>query len=291
MRILLLGNTGQLGWELERALATLGAVDGLDYPDIDMAEPSGIVDRIGRTRPQVVVNATAYTAVDRAESESELALAINGKAPGLLAEASAEVKAALVHYSTDYVFDGKSGAPYGEDAATNPLSVYGGTKLAGEEAVARVDDAYLTLRTSWVYSTRRPSFVSKVLGWAREHPSLSIVTDQVSGPTWCRALAEATAQLLAQAGRDPAPWVRERRGLYNLAGDGGASRKEWAEAILELDPRQEEQVTSDVLPALSSDFPTPATRPTHSELCCDRFAETFGLRLPPWREALRLALS
>ena len=195
-----------------------------------------------------------------------------------------------MHYSTEYVFDGSLGRPYLETDAPNPLNVYGQSKLAGEQAVQAVGGAYLILRTSWVYSNRLGGFVNKVLGWARQQRVLKIVSDQVGNPTWCRMLAEATAQILSRAGNDPAGWLGERSGLFHLAGDGFASRYAWAQAILDCDPHQEEQVTEEILPARTEEFPTRARRPLYSPLNCERFTETFGLRLPEWTIALRLAL-
>ena len=305
MRILLFGKTGQLGWELQRCLAPLGEVIALDYPEIDLRQPETLPGLIRAARPEAIVNACAYTAVDQAESQAELALAINGLAPGVMAEAAREIGAAFIHYSTDYVFDGTKGSPYGENDTPNPLGVYGSSKLAGEQAVAVVGGASLILRTSWVYSLRRDSFVTKVLGWARQNPSLKVVTDQVSGPTWARALAEISAQVLARAGGSYQPsansnqqsaggnvfgWIEERSGLYHLAGSGYASRMEWAQAILELDPHPEEQVVQELSPAFTSDFPTPAQRPLYSALDCQRFTQVFGLQLPDWKAALRLAM-
>ena len=182
------------------------------------------------------------------------------------------------------------GRPYLETDIPHPLGVYGQSKLAGEQAILQVDGAYLILRTSWVYSLRRESFVTKVLDWARRQSTLRVVADQVGNPTWARPLAEAIAQLLAMAGQDPYHWIRERKGLYHLAGDGYASRLEWAQAILESDPHPQEQTVREILPALTAEFPTPAQRPLFSALDCRRFTEVFGLRLPPWEEALRLAL-
>lgn len=291
MKILLIGNTGQVGWELERALAPLGTVTAVDYPDIDLTDPGSASGWVRRVQPDAVVNAAAYTAVDKAESELEIARAINGNAPGILASEAREQGAAFFHYSTDFVFDGRKTTPYVEGDPANPLSAYGQTKLEGEVAVEQAGGAWITLRTAWVYSTRRPSFVSKVLDWSRRFPGLRIVTDQTGCPTWCRLLAEVTAQLIAMGGKNLAPWLRERRGLYHLAGDGGASRFDWAQAILKYDPHPEEQVAGQVLPALTADFPTPAERPAYSVLNCDRIEKTFGLRLPPWEEALRLALA
>jgi dTDP-4-dehydrorhamnose reductase len=289
-RILLFGKYGQLGWELQRALATLGRVQAIDYPEIDLVDSQSLRLLIREARPRVIVNATAYTAVDKAESEAEIAMAINAQAPRVMAEEATQIGAALIHFSTDYVFDGAKGSDYIESDPPNPVGVYGQSKLAGEQAIQEGGGAYLILRTSWVYSLRRDSFVTKVLKWSRGQTKLRIVSDQVGNPTWCRMLAETTAQLLAQAGPDPAPWLNERRGLYHLAGSGKASRFEWARAILTYDPRREEQVVQELLPAKTSDFPTPARRPLHSALDCKCFESTFGLRLPPWEEALRLAI-
>src|SRR3990170_283154 len=290
MHILLLGKYGQLGWELQRTLAPLGDLIALDFPEIDLKQEENLSQLIHNIRPQVIFNATAYTAVDRAESEPEIAKAINAHAPRVMAEEAKKMGAVLIHYSTDYVFDGTQGSDYLETDTPNPLNIYGQSKLAGERAIQEVGGSYLILRTSWVYSVRRNSFVTKVLEWSRTQTSLRIVSDQVSNPTWCRMLAEVTAQLLAMAGRDVVGWLDERRGIYHLAGSGRASRFEWAQAILEMDPRREEQIVQEVQPALTSEFPTPAIRPLHSALNCDHFIDTFGLTLPNWREALKLAM-
>jgi len=290
MHILLLGKYGQLGWELQRTLAPLGDILALDFPQIDLEQADSLRELIHNIRPQVIFNATAYTAVDRAESEMEIAQAINSHAPRVMAEEAKKIGAAIIHYSTDYVFDGKKGGDYLEQDPPNPLNMYGESKLEGERAIQDVGESYLILRTSWVYSVRRESFVTRVLEWSRKQTTLRIVSDQVSNPTWCRMLAEVTAQLLAMAGRDMAGWLDERRGIYHLSGSGRASRFEWAQAILEMDPRREEQIVQEVQPALTSEFPTPAIRPLHSALNCDHFIDTFGLTLPNWREALKLAM-
>ncbi|HNT26334.1 MAG TPA: dTDP-4-dehydrorhamnose reductase [Anaerolineales bacterium] len=291
MRILLLGNTGQLGWELERCLANLGEVHATDYPAINFVEPGTVRTLIRQFEPQLIVNATAYTAVDRAESESDLAYAINADGPGLLAEEALQLGAALVHYSTDYVFDGTKNAPYTESDPAKPLGVYGQSKLAGEQAIQKIGGNYLVLRTAWVYSTRRDSFVSKVLSWARQQSTLKLVNDQVSNPTWARALAQATALLLAQGGRDLPAYLDGRSGLYHLAGWGYCSRMEWGQEIVRLDPQAQTQTIQQILPAATADFPTPAQRPLFSALDCSLFERTFNLRLPAWQTALRLAMN
>ncbi len=289
--LLLLGKFGQLGWELRRSLAPLGEILALDYPEIDLVQYDGLNEVLNEMHPDVIVNATAYTAVDQAENEFEIAMAINAQAPRRLAEWVLANEAALIHYSTDYVFDGEKGAPYLENDMPNPLGVYGASKLAGEVAIRDVDCAHLIFRTSWVYSLRRESFVTKVLSWARKHAELRIVDDQISNPTWCRMLAEATASLLATTGGNYNGWVNERRGVYHLAGDGYTSRYEWARKILEFDPDREQQAVKDLLPAKTIDYPTPARRPLFSALNCDKFSDTFSLRLPSWQEALMLAFN
>ncbi len=291
MRILLLGNRGQLGWELKRSLAPLGEVKGLDQPEIDLADAAALRRALQAERPEVVINAAAYTAVDQAEAEAEAAGRVNTQAPGVMAEEARRLGAALIHYSTDYVFDGAAGRPYTEADAPRPLNAYGRTKLEGELAVQAAGGAHLILRTSWVYSLRRRSFPTQVLNWARTQETVRVAADQVGSPTWCRMLAEATAALLARAAPDPVDWIGERSGVYHLAGRGSASRLAWAEAVLRLDPRREEQVARRVLPARSEDFLLPALRPAFSALDCARFHHTFGFELPPWEEALALALA
>jgi dTDP-4-dehydrorhamnose reductase len=290
MHILLLGYIGQLGWELRRTLAPLGEVRCLDYPEIDLRQEGDLRQVVRSRQPELIINATAYTAVDRAESEPEIAMQINARAPGILAEEASALGIGLIHYSTDYVFDGVKGDDYRETDLPNPLGVYGQSKLEGERAIQQVGGNYLILRTSWVYSLRRDSFVTKVLGWARQQSVLRVVTDQIANPTWARMLAETTAQMLARGTEDLPGWFSERRGLYHLAGSGRASRMEWAQSILRLDPRREEQVVKELQPALTADFPTPAQRPLHSALNCELFAQTFGLCLPPWEDALRMAM-
>ena len=290
LRILLIGRSGQLGWELQRCLAPLGEVVTYDYPEIDLGKPASLPSLVRGVNPQVIVNAAAYTNVDKAESEVELARQINAVAPGVLAEEAKRLNAAFIHYSTDYVFDGRKGAPYVESDAPNPLNVYGQTKLEGEQAVQAIGGAYLVLRTSWVYSMRQGGFVSKVLQWARQQEVLRVVDDQISGPTSARLLAEVTALILAQGRDDPVGYIREKAGLYHLAGSGACSRFEWAQAILELDPKKNEHKIRQLLPAKSSQFPTQAERPLVSVLECEKFEQAFGLRLPEWRGALQLAM-
>jgi dTDP-4-dehydrorhamnose reductase len=287
MRILLLAKNGQLGWELHRTLLPLGNMTAVDILDINLEDPDTYVGLIREFRPTLIVNPAAFTEVDLAESARERAYKINAAASGVLAEEAKRLGALLIHYSTDYVFDGKKGKPYLEGDQTNPLNVYGLSKLEGEQAIKAVGGAHLIFRTSWVYSMRMAGgFVAKVLEWSRKQTQLRIVVDQVSNPTWARMLAEITALLTARGGG----YLRERAGLYHLAGGGYASRYEWAQAILEFDPNQQEQTAREILPALTADFPTPAERPLFSALDCSLFEDTFELQIPDWKTSLKLAM-
>jgi dTDP-4-dehydrorhamnose reductase len=290
MRILLLGNRGQLGWELERSLSLLGEVKALDYPDVDFTRLAHLHKVVLDIHPQLIVNAAAYTAVDRAESEADLAMLINGEAPGVLAESARKVGAALVHYSTEYVFDGKKITPYTEADEPAPLNAYGMAKLAGDRAIVQVGGAYLVLRSSWIYSLKRENFLTNVLLWAHSRTELRIVTDQIGCPTWARHLAEVTAMLLAKGGQPIRDWVEANHGLYNLASRGFTSRFDWAKEILKLDPRVSEHLVQKVSAAVSTEFPSAAQRPLYAPLDSSLFAHTFNLSLPDWRESLRLAM-
>ncbi len=289
-KILLLGKDGQVGWELQRTLAPLGMVTACGRTDCDLAEADQVRQVVGRVKPDVIVNAAAYNAVDLAEDDQQTAQAVNATTPGILAEEALRRPAMLIHYSTDFVFDGQKGKPYIESDPTNPINAYGRSKRDGEQAVQQVGGGALVLRTSWVYSRRGSNFVTKVLDWARRLSQLRIVDDQVGSPTWARMLAEITSQLVAKAGAAPAGWARERAGLYHLGGRGGTSRYDWAQAILRYDPQPGQHLAQHILPASSAEFPTPARRPAYSVLNCDRFAATFGLQLPEWEAALRMAL-
>lgn len=290
MKILLFGKIGQLGWELRRSLPTLGEVVCFDFPEVDFTHPETLNPLVSEVHPDVIVNAAAYTAVDRAEEQPEIARLVNSTAPGELAEAAHKLKIPLIHYSTDYVFDGRKGSTYQETDLPHPLNVYGQSKLEGEQAVAQVGGAHLILRASWVYSLRQGGFVIKVLEWARQKPVMNVVTDQVGSPTWARFLAEVTSQILAGGRDDLNGWLGERKGLYHLAGDGAASRFDWALAILKNDPHKSEQIVHEIKPAYTAEFPTLAPRPAFSALDCSKFQQTFGLSLPPWQLALELAL-
>jgi dTDP-4-dehydrorhamnose reductase len=291
MRSLILGKNGQLGWELERALAPLGPVIALDRSQCDLAEPRAIPTVLRRYPADVVLNAAAYNAVDLAESEPDLARTVNAEAAGALAVHARDSGQILIHYSTDYVFDGDLRRLYTEADPPRPISVYGRTKLEGEEAVRKAAGTHLILRTSWLYGLRRTSFVTRVLEWARTRPEVRIAEDQVGSPTWCRTLAQATAHILAPAG-DLRARLARRSGVYHVACMGAASRWQWACEILRLDPKPSEQRVGprSVRRALSREFPAPAARPAFSALDSTLFQRQFGFLLPPWQEALGAAM-
>ena len=286
MRLLLLGKNGQVGWEAHRALLTLGDVYAFDSSELNLLQFDKLRETIRQIKPDIILNASAYTDVDRAETESEIAFAVNAKAPSIMAEEAKALKSVLIHYSTDYVFDGKKGNAYKEIDATNPLNVYGQSKLAGEQAICQVGGAYVILRTSWVYSLRGNGFVSKVLSWFRKQEVLKIVSDQIGSPTWARMLADNTALLIGRGGG----FLNERTGVYHLAGAGEVSRLEWAKKILSLDRNKSEQVVREILPSFTHEFPTPAERPLFSALDCMEFEKVFGLKLSNWEEYLQLAM-
>ena len=290
MKILLFGKTGQVGWEAQRALSLLGEVHAYGPDELDLTKLDELEKTIRAVKPQIIVNASAYTAVDKAESEPEIARAVNAAAPGVMAEEAHKLNAPFIHISTDYVFDGEKGSPYTEEDATNPLNVYGQSKLEGEQVIVQVGGVHVILRTSWVYSLRGDSFVTKVLAWSRKQEILKIVSDQVGSPTWARMLAETILAMLARGLPDPQNYFSERRGIYHLGGAGSVSRLDFAKAILSLDPNRSNQVTKRLEPALTADFPTPARRPLVTALDCSRFEQVFGLRLPEWEESLKLAL-
>ena len=294
LRILVTGARGQVGWELQRALAPLGAVTAIDHAEMDLTRPDAIREYVRTLKPGLIVNPAAYTAVDRAESEPELCAAVNATAPGVLAEEAARLGVAIVHYSTDYVFDGTKQAAYVESDTPNPLGVYGRTKLEGELAVAAPGAPHLVLRTSWVYGRRGKNFLLTMLALARKREELRVVCDQVGAPTWSRGLAAATAAILAPLARDErgiAEAVRAVSGTYHLTSSGCTSWHGFTEEILALDPRREEQVCRRVVPIPTVEYPTPARRPTSSRLDCARASERLGVRIPDWRQQLALAMA
>ena len=291
MKILLIGNTGQLGWELQRSLMQFGEVIGIDFPEINLTDNSTISHWIQKEKPDVIFNAAAYTAMDLAEKEKDLAFQVNASGPGFLAEEAASSGAILVHYSTNYVFDGSKESPYQESDTPNPINVYGESKLLGEQNIDKVGGIFFIFRTSWLYSTRKDCFLTKVLDWSRNKKELRIVNDQISSPTWSRTLADMTAQWFDRIKFEDQTGMKKRSGIYHLAGDGAVSRYDWTVQILKLDPKRNEQILTSLKPASSDEFPTPARRPEYSALDTSLFQEVFNLTIPSWLTSLELALS
>ncbi|MGH8641993.1 MAG: dTDP-4-dehydrorhamnose reductase [Burkholderiales bacterium] len=280
-RILLTGKNGQVGWELQTALAPLGTIIAFDQGQMDFAHPDQIRRAIRETKPVLIVNAAAYTAVDKAESEPDLALQVNGIAPGIMAEEAKRSGAILIHYSTDYVFDGELGRPYTEDDAPNPVNTYGRTKLAGEHAITAVGGKYVILRTSGVYSSRGSNFVLTILRAAREKAQLTVVDDQHGSPTWARALAAATADLLRQPER-----IAARSGTYHLSAEGCASRYDLARTVVAIarEISRRPDGWAGIQPIHSDQYrpPPPAARPSRPALALDRIRRVFGIRMQDW---------
>lgn len=289
-KVLLLGAGGQLGRELARELAhtfeAAGEIVALDRAGLDITDAFHVRSALRELRPDIVVNAAAYTQVDRAEAEADRARAVNAEAPGMIAEEVARLRGLLVHFSTDYVFDGRKGMPYEESDEPNPLNVYGETKLTGENAIRGAHDRHLILRTAWLYGLHGRNFLRTILGRASERSELRIVDDQVGSPTWSRWLAETTAFIVTRVlsgGDGP-------RGTYHVAGDGTATWYELARAALEhaADPAARR---CRVVPIATSEYPTRARRPLYSALSSDRFTRAFLTSGTPWEEQLRRCLA
>lgn len=286
-KILVTGGTGQVGFELMRAFASMGEVIAPSRSTLDLTDPAAIASFVRRLRPQIVLNAAAYTAVDRAEKEVAMAHAVNAHAPEVLAVEARRTGALLLHYSTDYVFDGSKAAPYQEQDPTSPLNVYGATKLAGEQAVLAAHDEALVLRSSWVYGLRGTNFLLTVRRLAAAGGPLRIVDDQWGSPTWCRSIAQASARILSGTGEGGELRLRGQPGLYHLACSGCATWCAFARRIVALgdDP------SVVVEPIATSDYPTAARRPSYSVLDCSLLEKTFKVVMPSWQDALELALA
>lgn len=297
MKILLLGRDGQLGWELQRSLSVLGEVVALGRNSAsnpgglcgDLSDLTRLRETVQQVAAQAIVNAAAYTAVDQAQSEPGQARAINALAPAMLAEQATAQGAWLVHYSTDYVFDGSGNTPWRETDATAPLNVYGQTKLAGEQAVTGTCERHLLLRTSWVFGARGSNFAKTMLRLARQRESLTVVDDQIGAPTSAELLADATAHMLRAAMAQPS-----LAGIYHGAAAGetswhGYARFVVAQALALGWPLQ--ATPERVAPIPSRNYPTPAPRPLNSRLCCDKLMQAFGLHLPPWQASVARMLA
>ena len=286
LKILITGQHGQVSRELQQRLQGLGELVVLGRDQLDLANPEQIRQQVRSHRPGLIINAAAHTAVDQAENEPEVAFAINATAPGILAEEAKALGIPLIHYSTDYVFDGSKPAPYTEDDAPNPLGVYGQSKLAGEQAIAAVGGQYLVLRTSWVYSSHGKNFLLTMQRLLQEKPQMRIVADQIGAPTWAGTIANSTRALIErwQAGQ-AGDW-----GVYHLTAQGETSWFGFAQAIGEhLQAEGKACAELEGIPA--SDYPTPAKRPLNSRLDCSRLQQQWQVGQPQWREALRECLA
>lgn len=301
LRILITGSTGQIGWQLQRTLAPLGQVIACSRSELNLEEPDKVAKFVRDLAPDIVLNAAAYTAVDRAETDALAAQTVNATSPGRMAEEVAKTGGLLIQYSTDYVFSGDKAGPYDEQDPAGPINVYGRTKLEGEQNIVASRCAHLILRTSWVFDVRGKNFLRTVLRLAREKEELSIVDDQVGSPTWARAIAEATAQIAGRCAQSRSSDGWGYNGVYHLTASGETTWAGFAEQILQeyeslaewpadtgewgapLLVKRIKRITSD-------QFPTTARRPANSVLSNAKLYATFGLRLPDWRDQLRLAL-
>jgi dTDP-4-dehydrorhamnose reductase len=285
MKILLLGKNGQVGWELRRTLAPLGSIHSLGSADLNFTDPKALRESVISSGADLIVNAAAYTAVDKAESQPEIAHQVNAIAPGIIAEAARQLGAGLIHYSTDYVFDGQKKDPYTETDSPNPIGAYGRSKLEGEHAIQKVNGQCLILRLAWVYGLRGHNFLLTMQRLAREGKNLRVVNDQFGAPTWSRMIAEATAAIIPTWRAN----VSALSGIYHLTCAGSTNWHGFASRIIELMPETERR-TQTVAPIPTSEYPTPAKRPPFSVLDCSKLKKQFGVQLPDWEEALRLAV-
>ena len=292
MKILLLGKNGQVGWELQRSLAPLGEITALDRHSADfcgdLTNLTGLQETIQKLRPDVIVNAAAHTAVDKAESEPELARVINAAAPGILAQEAQKLGAWLVHYSTDYVFDGSGTQAWLETDTPAPLSVYGQTKLEGEQLVTQNSQRHLIFRTSWVYAARGGNFAKTMLRLARERERLTVIDDQWGAPTGAELIADVTTHAIRQVVQS-VPGRCNNVGIYNLAASGEATWNSYAKHVLNKGREQQpatEWLAKEVAPVATNAFPTPAKRPHNSRLNTGKLQNTFGLLLPPWQQGV-----
>lgn len=285
-RILLMGINGQLGWELHRTLECLGELYPIDREVVDFADVNALRRVIRIIQPQLIINAAAFTNVDLAEMHPGLAYQVNSAAIEVIAIEAQKIRSAIIHYSTDYVFDGTSKSMYSEVDIPNPTNVYGKSKLAGERILIDSGLPYWIIRTSWLYSMRRRNFVRTVLRAVHSRKTMSVVTDQIGSPTWSRQLAEITSQLIRQGGKSPAKWIEETTGIYHIAGDGWCNRYDFASEIIKSDPDHDDQTLLELIPTLSVFYPCLASRPLFSALDCSLVKSTFKLQMNNWQDEL-----
>jgi dTDP-4-dehydrorhamnose reductase len=289
MKILLTGKNGQVGWELNHSLSKLGSIFAMGRDQMDFSKPETLSTVIQKIRPNIIINAAAYTAVDKAESEAELAMTINGVAPGVIAEEARKIGAGMIHYSTDYVFDGKATSPYKEEDSTYPLSAYGKSKLAGEKAVIQAGIPHIIIRTGWVYSLRGSNFLLTMQKLAQSRKQIKVVNDQTGGPTSSRAIAEGTAGILEQCIKGTAvSQVFADSGVFHMTCSGETSWFGFANKIIEFSGLSKDTV---VIPIPTSEYPTPAIRPEYSLLSNKKLKQVFHHEMPPWQDALQECLN
>jgi dTDP-4-dehydrorhamnose reductase len=289
MRILITGKNGQVGYELERSLQGLGEIIALDRTQLDLGDSNKIRQTIRDIKPNLIINPAAYTAVDKAESEPEIAMQINGIAPGIMADEAVKIGSAIIHYSTDYVFDGNSARPYLEDDTPNPINVYGRTKLAGEQAVQASGAPYLIFRTSWVYAMRGQNFLLTIKRLAKERDALRIIDDQHGAPTWARTIADTTAHIVAKSSSQSGLIHKQETwsNIYHLTAQGHTTWYGFANEVLS-NAELEKIPTLTAIP--TAEYPTAALRPLNSRLCSDKLITNF-CNLPHWSQALKLCMS
>ena len=287
MRILLTGKNGQVGWELNRSLSTLGTVFALGRDQIDLSKPETLGSVIQEIKPNIIINAAAYTAVDKAESEPELTMTVNGIAPGVIAEEAKKIGAGMIHYSTDYVFDGKATAPYKEEDPPCPLSVYGKSKLAGDKGIMQAGIPHIILRTGWVYSLRGSNFLLTMQKLAQTKDQIKVVDDQIGGPTWSRAIAEGTARILEQCRGAKKSAIFSHSGIFNMSCGGETSWFGFANKILELSSLIKD---TELISIPTIEYPTPAVRPRNSLLSNIKLKQAFHYEMPHWQDALQVCL-
>lgn len=287
-RILLIGKNGQLGHELMQSLLVIGNVIAVDRSQVDLLKLNTLNETIEGFSPDILINAAAFTNVDKAEYEPDNAKTINAVAPGLLAQWAKSRGVLFIHFSTDFVFDGEKRTPYLETDIPRPINTYGKTKLEGEQAVLNVGGSFFIFRTGWLYSKESDSFCTRVLSWSRSQSVMRIVNDQFGSPTWARMLAQHITRILSIGGPNPRDYFFHHSGLYHLAGKGQATKFELAKRMVELDPHRSEQVVKELLPVASSFFDTPAKRPSYSVLCSEKAEREFGITIENWNESLRL---
>ncbi len=294
MNILLTGAQGQVGWELAKLLPALGSVTAVDVAQLDLCDEAALRELILRLRPKLLVNPAAYTAVDQAEVEPALAMKVNRDAVRVMANAMAELGGVMVHYSTDYVFNGRTGAPFTESDPTGPLNQYGITKLAGEDVLRTSGVTHLNFRTSWVYGSRGKNFLLSVLRLAKERPELRIVSDQTGAPTWCRYLARVTFEVLQECFRSAAALDRlraERSGTYHLTAGGVTSWYGFTCEVLKQRHAGATLASPSVIPIATKEYPMPATRPLFSVLDNSKLIHTFGVQQISWQQQLHECLA